>query len=100
VHVIGHHWCDIEVDGAVVVVNATVEYDLPGEVWQQPFFVGAESDEVGAIITLKMRQLSAVEASSQCSTLANVGTAALGCPADCRWQRQRSWQETFAFLRK
>jgi hypothetical protein len=86
VHVVRHYQCNVEIYGAVVIVGAAVEHDLLGAIWQDPFFVGTESDEMRAIVTLKMRQLSAVKSFSHYSTLANVGTAALGCPGDCRWQ--------------
>jgi hypothetical protein len=43
---------------------------------------------VRPVITLKMRQLSAIERFVHLLKPSNVGTAALGCPADCRWLRR------------
>lgn len=35
-------------------MNAAIEHDLFGGVWKYPFLLGTESNEVRAVITLKM----------------------------------------------
>lgn len=59
--VIRHDDGDIKVDLDAVVVQATIENDGTGLLWQAPAMFGAKGEEVGFAVALQMRKLSSIE---------------------------------------
>ena len=80
VHVIWHDNYDFQVVALTVVMETTFQSDRPSGVRKDPPALGTEGHEMRLVIDLKMRKLPPIKSLRHGKT--NVGTAAIGCPAE------------------